>query len=138
MKPRVHLFFNWILYPKRRLIYPNCICTTYLYIRNKDSYQRCLPGLSVLRYKDKIEFKSFFVLVVLDFIAWFNRLALWKFGNKWPIVFHVWQIFWGLKKSQKHDEFLRLLLPCSWKSQSNILGWSGKEGSVQKVMTNAC
>ena len=36
---------------------------------------RSFPRLSVLRYKDKIEFKIFFAFVALYSIAWFNRLG---------------------------------------------------------------
>ena len=45
-------------------------------IRNKILTERCLPQVSVLRYEDKIKFKSFFAFVVKDFMAWFNRLGL--------------------------------------------------------------
>ena len=47
-----------------------------LSIRNKILTKRCLPQVSVLRYENKIKFKSFFAFVVLVFTAWFNRLGL--------------------------------------------------------------
>ena len=67
-----------------------------MYNRNKILTERCLPQLSVLRYEDKIKFKSFFAFVVLVFLAWFNRLGLSKIGPKWQVFFQKWQI----KKSQ--------------------------------------
>ena len=70
----------------------NHICTTK--IRNKILTEWCLPQVSVLRYENKIEFKSFFAFVALYFMAWFNRLGLWKIALKWPFIFHKWHIFW--------------------------------------------
>ena len=46
-----------------------------LYIRYSKKIFRSFPRLSVLRYKDKIEFKIFFAFVALYSIAWFNRLG---------------------------------------------------------------
>ena len=63
------------------------------FIRNKNSYQRCLPQVSVLRYENKIEFKSFFAFVVLVFMAWFNRLGLLNLGQFWPLFVVEWRIF---------------------------------------------
>ena len=78
-----------------------------MYIRNRNSYRTCLQWLSILRYEDKIEFKRFFAFVVLYFTAWLYHLGLSKIGNKWPFVFHVWQIFSKPKKHKTHEEFLR-------------------------------
>ena len=66
------------------------LCTN---IRNKILTERCLPQVSVLRYEDKIKFKSFFAFVVLYFMAWFNRLGLLNLGQFWPLFVVEWRIF---------------------------------------------
>ena len=48
--------------------------TPTLYIRYPKIFFRGFPRLSVLRCKDKIEFKIFFTFVTLYSNAWFNRL----------------------------------------------------------------
>ena len=79
-------FFQWINH-KRLIIlvtwglkvHVYCLYsgqTATAYIRNRILTKRCLPEVSVLRYEDKIKFKSFFAFVVMDFTAWFNRLGL--------------------------------------------------------------
>ena len=52
---------------------------------------RGFPRLSVLRYKDKIEFKIFFAFVTKYSNAWFNRLG--------PSNFYFINLFFCLIKS---------------------------------------
>ena len=42
-----------------------------------------------------------------SFIAWFSCLGLWKIGNMWRFLFHVWQIFWNQRNHKKNKELLR-------------------------------
>ena len=54
-----------------------------------------------------VKFYNTFASETLSIIAWFSCLVLWKIDDKWPFIFHVWQIFWSQRKHKNEDEFLR-------------------------------
>ena len=43
-----------------------------------------------------------FLLLDVDFIAWFDHPGLWNIGHLWPLFFAKWRIFWG-ERSQKNS-----------------------------------
>ena len=61
----------------------------------------------------------------MDFIAWLNRLGLSKIGNKVPLFFRVWQIFWGQRKHKNFDKFLRKNSwnECFVSTSQHWIGW---------------
>ena len=59
------------------LCFSEYYCT--LYTRYPKKFFRDLPRSSVLVCSDEIKFKTFFAFVVLDTIAWLNRLGSSKF-----------------------------------------------------------
>ena len=52
-----------------------------------------------------VKFGNTFALETLSIIVWFSCLVLSKIGDKWPLFFHVWQIY----KVKEFVTFLRSL-----------------------------
>ena len=76
LQPHLEFLITQFIFNNPFICYFIVHSTYIFFIRNKILTERCLPQVSVLRYEDKIKFKSFFAFVVMDFTAWFNRLGL--------------------------------------------------------------
>ena len=123
---------------------PTFIWIAYtVYSSDRKLTEHGLLQFSGLGYQYKIKFWFITSFSDLNFIAWFNRLDLWKIGDKWRFLFHVWQIFSKPKKSHTNEEFfrsinvIRFAFLCLWlglETVSAIVGhvnWASKEEGLK-------